>query len=788
MRWLSDFVKVDAPIKQYAADLTMSGSKVEGYETEGAELSRVVVGKVLEITKHPGADTLYITQVDVGGDAPVQIVTGADNVVAGALVPVALDGSTLVGGKTIKKGKLRGEVSNGMLCSLEELGLTLNDFPYAKEDGIFLLEEDCAVGQDIQSAIGLNDTVVEFEITPNRPDCLSVIGLARETAATYHIPCTIPQPKVKGSGGGNIADVLSVEVLNPQLCFRYSAAAVKNVRIAPSPRWLRERLRASGVRPINNIVDITNYVMLEYGHPMHAFDLKHVQGAKIVVRNAREGEKITTLDGVERSLSPEMLVIADEKDPSAVAGVMGGEFSGIYDDTETVIFEAACFLGASVRTTAKKLGMRTESSGRFEKGLDPETCMPALRRACELVELLDAGDVVAGFADVYPTKRDPVTLRLDAPWISAFLGVEIPEAEMTAILRELEFTVEGGMVTPPSFRADVQCQADLAEEIARIHGYNNLPSTALRGAAEGKLSEEQKLERTVNRVLLGQGLSEISTYSFISPKYYDKFALPEDSFFRRSVVIRNPLGEDTRIMRTTPIPSMLEILAHNYRNRNAEAALYEIATVYRPTTEDQLPTELKNVVLGMYGGDNDFFVLKGAVEMLLERAGVQDYEFMAVSDDASFHPGRCAYLHIAGAMAGVLGEIHPAVADNYEVGTRMYAACIDFATLLAGGSTERSFKPLPRYPASTRDLALTCDDKTPVGKIESAIREAVGGILEELSLFDVYRGAQVGEGKKSVAYSLVLRAADRTLTDQECDAAVKRILKALAAIGVELRA
>lgn len=787
MRWLADFVKPEADIKSYVADLTMSGSKVEGYEVEGSELENIIVGRVLSVEKHPNADTLFICRVDVGREEPVQIVTGATNVTPQSLVPVAMDGSTVHGGKQIKKGKLRGEVSNGMLCSLEELGLTAHDFPYGMEDGIFLIEEECEVGQDIQTALGLNDTVVEFEITSNRPDCLSVIGLARETAVTYHIPYSIPEPKVKGSGG-NIDEVLKVEIQNPELCQRYAAAAVKNVRIKPSPRWMRERLRASGVRAINNIVDITNYVMLEYGHPMHAFDLRHVAGSRIVVRNAAPGEMITTLDGVERALSPEMLVIADTEKPSAVAGVMGGEYSGIYDDTNTVIFESACFLGSSVRTTAKKLGMRTESSGRFEKGLDPNNCLPALMRACELVELLDAGDVVDGFADVYPTPREPNRIPLDPAWINTFLGTEIPEGEMVKILEELGCAVDGGIVTAPTFRDDLKVPNDLAEEVARIHGYNNIPTTAPRGAAEASLTDEQKFERRVTEILLAQGYSAAVTYSFISPKYYDKIGLAPDDPLRRSVEIQNPLGEDTGVMRTTTLPSILEVLWHNFRSRGAEAALFEVATEYIPTLPGKLPVEKKVIVLGQYGGGCDFFTLKGAVEALLDRCGISGCEFEAVSDNPTFHPGRCAVLTLNGEPVGVLGEIHPDVADSYEIGARAYAARLEFEPLCKAADSAAAFQPMPRFPASTRDLALTCGDELPVRAVEKAIIAAVGAILEDIKLFDVYRGKQVGEGRKSVAYSLTLRAADRTLTDEECDAAVKRALKSLAVIGVELRA
>ena len=787
MKWLGEYVDVDIPIRQFAADMTMSGSKVEGYETEGEELKNIVVGQVLAVEKHPNADTLVICSINVGREEPVQIVTGADNVVPGAFVPVALDNSIVHGGQKIKKGKLRGEVSEGMLCSLEELGLTVNDFPYAIMDGIFLLEEDCVPGQDIQSAIGLNDTVVEFEITSNRPDCLSVIGLARETAATYDKDFTAPTPAMKG-GGGDINELLSVTVENQELCTRYAAAAVKNVKIEPSPRWLRERLRASGVRPINNIVDITNYVMLEYGQPMHAFDLAHVKGGKIVVRNAVPGEMITTLDGVERRLEPEMLVIADEASPSAVAGVMGGEFSGVYEDTRMIIFESACFSGPSVRITAKKLGLRTESSGRFEKGLDPENCYQALVRACELVELLGAGTICDNLIDVCAPQKAPVQLPLEAAWINSFLGSDIAEEAMVAILKKLEFTVENGMVTPPSFRSDIEVKADIAEEIVRIYGYNTIPTTPMRGKAEGIVTEPQKFERDMIHTLTAQGYYEIITYSFISPKGYDKIGLEADSALRQSIVISNPLGEDTSVMRTTAIPSMMEVLARNYNNRVAEANLFEVATRYTPTEEGKIPDETKQILIGSFGKDVDFFTLKGAVEALLNKAGIVRPDYVPVTDNVSFHPGRCASIQLEdGTVLGLLGEMHPKVCENYEIDSRVYMAELDLPALYNARATEKKVKALPRFPASVRDLALVCEEEVAGGTIEKIIRTVSGDLLETLELFDVYRGRQIGEGRKSMAYSMLLRAADRTLTDKECDNLVQKVLKKLAEAGVELR-
>ena len=577
MKWLKEFVDIDIKPRDFSEAMTISGSKVEGYEIEGSEISNVVVGKILSIVPHQDSDHLVICQVDIGESEPIQIVTGASNLTVGDLVPAALNNSTLPGGIKIKKGKLRGVESNGMLCSLGELGLTLNDFPYAIEDGIFVLQEDCQPGQPICEAIGLNDIKVEFEITSNRPDCLSVIGLARETAVTYDKPLKLHQPQVK-AGHGNANDHLSVDIIDSDLCYRYCAAIVENIKIEPSPRWLRERLRASGVRPINNIVDITNYVMLEYGHPMHAFDLRYIDNAKINVRRAKDGEKITTLDGVERNLKSDMLVIADANKPVAVAGVMGGEYSGIMDDTTTIVFESACFSGPSVRITAKELGMRTDSSARFEKGLDPANCMPALMRACELTEMLNAGEVLNGFIDCDKSDKTPRTVKFEPEWINKFLGIECPHDRMVKILTDLGFKLDGDDIIVPSFRTDIEHKADIAEEIARIYGYNVIPITQLRGSIQAQLTDKQHFESLVNQTMLSLGCSEIYTFSFISPKYYDKILMPADSPLRNSVKISNPLGEDTSIMRTTSLPSMCETLSRNYNNRNANASLYEITT------------------------------------------------------------------------------------------------------------------------------------------------------------------------------------------------------------------
>ncbi len=789
-KWLLDYVDVsEVEPHEFAEAMTMSGSKVEGYCREGADITGVVVGEILSVVKHPNADSLVICQVNIGEAEPVQIVTGATNVFAGAYVPVATNGSHLPGDKVIKKGKLRGEVSNGMLCSLSELGLTVHDFPYAIEDGIFILGDDCekTPGMDIHEAIGLDDLCTEFEITSNRPDCLSVTGLAREAAVTFQKELHLPEPKVEKETG-DIREHLSIEVQNPELCTRYIGRMVKNVKIGPSPRWMRERLRACGVRPINNIVDITNYVMLEYGQPMHAFDFKYVKGGKIIVRTAREDEtSFMTLDGVTRTLSPEMLTICDAEGPTAVAGVMGGEFSSIMEDTDTILFESACFNGPSVRLTAKKLGMRTEASGRYEKGLDPATCLPAVQRACQLVELLGAGEVVGGMIDVDNSPKEKIVLPLEADWINRFLGIDLPAEEMKTILSRLGFGIEGDQVVVPSYRADVRCKADVAEEIARIYGYNNIPTTSLRGSCEGKLTPRQKMERRVNNIMLAQGYSEIMTYSFISPKYYDKIGLPADSALRKSVVISNPLGEDTSVMRTTTLPSMLEILSKNYANRNMAAALYEIGAEYIPQGENELPIETDHLTLGLYGDKADFYAIKGAVEALLDYLNIQDVDVEADSTNPTFHPGRCAVITAGGEELGVVGEVHPLVAENYEIGTRVYLAKLSMDALFAHTPADKEYKALPKYPASQRDIALLCNEELPVLTMEKAISSAVGSLLEKVELFDVYRGAQIPDHKKSVAFNLVLRSADHTLTVEEADAAVKRALKALSALNVTLR-
>lgn len=791
MRWLNDYVKADMPIKDYCHALTMSGSKVEGYEVEGADISNVVVGKILSKGPHENADALFVCQVDAGKESPVQIVTNAKNVKEGDLVPVALDGAVLPEGK-IKKGKLRGVESFGMFCGLDTLGLTAHDFPYADPDGVLVIQEDCQIGEDIHSALGLDDTSVEFEITSNRPDCLSVTGLARETAATYNLPLNIPVPSFKGIDG-NIDEMLKVDVHNTEKCMRYCAGIVKNVKIEPSPRWMRERLRASGVRPINNFVDITNYVMLEYGQPMHAFDLRYVEGAHINVRNAAKGEKIVTLDGVERELTEEMLVIADDKKPVAVAGVMGGEYSGIMEDTTTVVFESAYFEPVQVRRTSKKLGLRTDASIRYEKGVDRLISMTCLERAFQLVEELGAGEVVRTVIDKDYTDKTPAAVEFNAEWINNFLGTDIAEADMIEYLTRLDFKVENGTVYAPSFRIDIECKADIAEEVARIYGYDKIPSTEFRGVAEAELTPEQKFAKNLENNMVALGCYGIATFSFISPKHFDRLTLPAESKLRDAIKITNPLGEDTSIMRTTIIPSMLEILSTNYNNRNESAKLYEIGKEYIPTESGKLPNEPDRLAIGMYGGNVDFYDIKGIADTMLGKMGIRDVEYIRACDSDAFdeacamHPGRSAVVMKNDTVLGILGEVHPAVQKNYGIGTKTYVAKFNIPEMMKCAVTEVSYQPLPKFPAAARDLSVICDDEIPVAELEKAIKGAVGKILEKVTLFDVYKGEQIEKGKKSVSYSITMRSHDGTLTDEQADSAMKNVLKALSAIGAELR-
>ena len=901
-KWLNEFVAVDANDKEFAEAMTLSGSKVETTEDLGAEIKNVVVGRIRKMERHPDSDHMWVCRVDVGQNEPVQIVTGAWNIHEGDLVPVALHKALLPGGKKIERGKLRGILSDGMLCSLSELGLDERDFPYAAitaaallndykpidpekpsipagikpgdkvcgpvicagvanvssagdgkwectlirteddspcattlvtdcqnlhqwdlvayntktntictladlhaeqrefphciNDGIFVLHEDCRPGDDIRPVINADDHVVEFEITPNRPDCLSVIGLAREVSATFDTPLTLHEPVVKGGGAGNLAELLDVETPDPDLCPRYTARMVRGVKIGPSPKWMRERLRSMGVRPINNIVDITNYVMLEYGQPMHAFDYRYVKGGKIVVRRAREGEELTTLDGNVRKLTANMLVIADETRAVGLAGIMGGENSEIVDDTADVVFESANFDGTCIRKAALSLGMRTEASAKFEKGLDPLNTLPAVNRACELVELLGAGEVIDGVIDVLNHVPQPRTITMDPVRVNALLGTDIHATDMYCYLERVEILTENhdfpngpAQVSIPSWRGDVEGIADLAEEVARFHGYNNIPVTLQRGeTTQGGYSPVQQAERRLGSLCRSCGYSEIITYSFISPTCYDKIGWAPDEPLRDSLKILNPLGEDTSIMRTTTLPSMLDILARNYSYRSRDVRLYEIGRVYLPGGPDGLANEPRMLTLGAYGEGYDFFTMKGAVESVLRDLRIAGAAFRACQDDPSYHPGRCAGVYAGEKLLGVMGQIHPAVAANYGVDCELYCAELSFEALLEAQGPGAEYHPLPRFPAVSRDIAVVCREEVTVGELEACIRKAGGRLLRDVVLFDIYRGQGVAGGNKSVAFSMTLRADDRSITAAEADGEVKDILTALdQELGATLR-
>ncbi len=786
MSWLSEFVDMEGiTTKEYDAKMTMSGSKVEEVVYLGREFKNVVTGKILSNEPHPDSDHLVICQVDVGKDEPIQIVTGAPNAVVGSVVPVALHKSTLPGGVKITKGKLRGVPSNGMMCSFEELGLTQNELPYGDPEGLLLLPEGTPVGVDICTVVGLDENVAEFEITSNRPDCLSVIGLARETAATFDRELKLHEPVVKGCGG-DINEHLSIQNEATDLCPRYTARLVKNIKIEPSPAWMRERLHAAGVRPINNIVDITNYVMLEYGQPMHAFDYACLHDQKIVIRRPKAGESIETLDGEHHDLDESMICIADGTVPTAVAGVMGGYESEITDSTKMVVFESANFHGATVRITAKKLGMRTEASGRFEKGLDPRMTLDAVNRACELVELLGAGEVIDGIIDVDTTSNEKKRVPFEPEKINSLLGLELSAAEMVGYLNKLGFEIDGGDVVVPHFRIDIARMCDVAEEVARLYGYDNIPTTLFGGEAVlGALTEEQAFEKKIGEVARTCGFDESFNFSFGNPKMYDDINLPADDIRRKSVKILNPLGEEFSVMRTTTLPAMLESLMHNLNYRNETASLYEVYKIYLPQLKedgsvnaDQLPDETHMLTLGTYGRLS-FFQFKGVIERILEDCRIKDVSFEPVKDNPSYHPGRCARILSGETEIGVFGTVHPLVAKNYGTNSELLAAELNVDLMFANVAPENVYHPLPKYPASSRDIAVLCDDEIPVAKMEKAIAKAVGAILESVSLFDVYKGKNIPEGKKSVAYSLKLRRSDRTLTDVECDEAMQKAISTL---------
>ena len=801
LSWVKAYVpELDVTAQEYTDAMTLTGTKVEGFEKLDADLDKIVVGQIEKIEKHPDADKLVISQVNVGTET-VQIVTGATNVFEGAKVPVVLDGGRVAGGHEpgqrvaggikIKKGKLRGVPSYGMMCSIEELGSTRDMYPEAPENGIYIFHDDVQVGAAAVEVLGLHDVVFEYEITSNRVDCYSVVGIAREAAATFNKEF---KPPVVTETGNNedVNDYVKVSVENTNLCSRYCARVVKNIKIGPSPEWMQRRLASVGIRPINNLVDITNYVMEEYGQPMHAYDLDTLAGHQIVVKNAAEGEKFTTLDGQERTMDQDVLMICDGEEAVGIAGIMGGENSMITDDVTTMLFEAACFDGVNIRKSSKRVGLRTDASGKFEKGLDPNNAMDALNRACQLVEEMGAGEVVGGAVDVYSKKKEPVRVPFDAAKINRMLGTGISEEEMIGYFKKIDlgYDAETKEVIAPTFRHDLFRIADLAEEVARFYGYDNIPTTLPDGeATTGKLTFKLRIEQVARDIAEFCGFSQGMSYSFESPKVFDKLRLPEDSQLRKTVDIMNPLGEDYSVMRTTSLNGMLTSLATNYNRRNKNVRLYELGNVYLPKSLPltELPEERMQFTLGMYG-DGDFFTMKGVVEEFFEKIGMHEKEkYDPDAGKTYLHPGRQANIIYDGKVVGYLGEIHPEVADAYGIGERAYVAVIDMPEILPYATFDRKYTGIAKYPAVTRDISMVVPKKILVGQIEEVIEKNGGAHLESYKLFDLYEGAQIKAGFKSVAYSIVFRAKDKTLEEAEITAAMNKILKGLEDLGIELR-
>ena len=800
LKWICDLVPgLSVTPQEYADAMTLSGSKVEGYECMDEDLDRIVIGQVLSIEKHPDADKLVICQVDVGSDK-IQIVTGADNIKAGDKVPVCLDGGKVAGGhdgkKTpggipIKKGKLRGVESDGMMCSIEELGSSRDMFSEAPENGIYIFPEDAKVGENAVTALGLDDCVVDYEITSNRVDCFSVLGIAREAAATFDLP--FEPPKVTETGNKErISDYISVSVENEDLCSRYTARVIKNIHFAPSPKWMQERLRAHGIRPINNLVDITNYVMVEYGQPMHAYDLDTIAGHKIIVKNAADGETFVTLDGQERKLDKDVLMICDGEKEIGLAGIMGGENSMITENVSNVLFEAACFDGTNIRLSSKRLGMRTDASSIFEKGLDPNNAYDAMMRACQLVEDLGAGEVVGGYVDVYARRRSEVRIPFEPERYNAMLGTDIDAKTMLGYFKKLGLGYDRLLkeVIVPTFRQDLLTYADLAEEVARFFGYDKIPTTLPKGSAGcGGISKKARVERIARRVCQENGFSQAMVYSFESPKVFDKLLMDENAPERSAIKIANPLGEDYSIMRTVSVNGMLTSLATNYSRRNKDVRLYELGNIYLPKQLPltELPDEREQLTIGFYG-EGDFFDLKGVVLEFLEAAGLREKPVFDPEKKQSFlHPGRQAQIRYCDQVIGCLGEVHPSVCDTYDLKTRAYLAVIDLPSVVEKADFGRKYKGIANFPASTRDISMLVPKDIPAAAIEDVFDQKGGAFLESYRLFDIYEGAQVISGYKSIAYSLTFRAPDRSLSDEDVNAAMKRILKALSNLNIELR-
>lgn len=790
IKWLKDYVDIKLDSKAFADEMTMSGSKVEKIEEMGKEIENVVVGKILKIESHPAADKLVIGQVDVGEEV-LQIVTGATNIKEGDYIPIAKSGSTLPGGVKIRKGKLRGIESCGMMCSAQELGLELDNLPEELLDGIYILDKEYPLGKDIKEVLGLNDAVIEFEITNNRPDCLSMLGIAREAAATFGEELKYPVTEYKDNSE-DIRDYIDIEVRNNELCPRYSAKVVKNVVIKDSPAWMQERLIKAGVRPINNIVDITNYVMLELGQPMHAFDYNKLEDKKIIVRNAMHGEIIKTLDEVERKLEESMLVIADGKKASGIAGVMGSNDSEIGADTKTLVFEGANFNPVNIRLTSKKLGLRTEASSRFEKGIDAELVTVAIDRACSLVEQIGAGEVVGGRIDIYPSPKKARKLQLRVKRVRDFIGADISEEMMIKYLESLGFEVEkneGLEVYVPTFRDDVEGEADLIEEIARLYGYNNIPSVLMDTTfTQGGINYRQKIRSIVKNNMVAQGLYEVLTYAFVSPGVYNKISLKAENTLREAIKLINPLGEDQSIMRTTIIPNMLEVISRNYNKKIAEGRFFELSRVYFPgkLPLEGLAEEKETLAIGMYG-EVDFFDLKGVIENLMEELNIDKYRILSSNND-SMHPGRTAELLINNKRVGCFGEVHPEVLDKYDIPVRVYIAELDFEEIIAQSTLDVSYRPLPKYPSVARDIAVVVTEDITAGQVEEIIRNKGGRLIEAVKLFDIYKGSQIAEGYKSMAYSIVYRSDEKTLSEEDINKVHNKIINSLVnQVGAALR-
>ena len=800
LSWIKAYVpELECSDQEYMDAMTLSGTKCEGYERLDADLDKIVVGQIEKIERHPDADKLVICQVNIGTET-IQIVTGAPNVEEGQKVPVVLDGGRVAGGHDgsrtpggikIKKGKLRGIESCGMMCSIEELGSSRDYYPKAPENGIYVFDDDVEVGADAVEVLGLHDTVFEYEITSNRVDCYSVMGIAREAAATFKKPFVAPKTAPVGKDG-DVNDYISVEIKDRDLCKRYCAKVVKNVKIAPSPEWMQRCLAKMGIRPINNLVDITNYVMEEFGQPMHAYDLSTIAGNKIVVRRANDGETFETLDGQERKLDSEMLMICDGEKPVGLAGIMGGENSKINDDVKDMLFEAACFDGTNIRLSSKRVGLRTDASGKFEKGLDPNNAEDAINRACELIEELGAGEVVAGMVDVYPEKKEEHTIKFDPDYVNKLIGFNLTEEQMVSYFPALELKYDAATKTipVPTFRQDLIGMCDIAEEVARFYGYANIPTALPSGeATAGKLSYKLRIDEIARRVALYCGFSQGMSYSFESPKVYDKLLLPMDSDMRKSIVISNPLGEDFSVMRTSSLGGMLTSLATNYNRRNKDVRLFEMGNIYLPKALPltELPDERMQFTLGFYG-DGDFFTMKGVVEEFLEQVGMKDRVHYDADAGKSFlHPGRQANIVYDGNVIGYLGEVHPTVCENYDMKTRAYIAVIDMPYVYEMSSFDKKYEGIAKFPAVTRDISMVVPKNILVGQIEEVIEKSGGKNLESYSLFDIYEGDQIEEGFKSVAYSIVFRAKDKTLEEAEITAAMDRILSGLEELGIELR-